>query len=380
MGLSPLFAQKLQPDVIVLGNSNAALAAAIQAARSNVKTLLILQAGGLNLSPFAVQSNTTGLAKELAERYSEQPNTNFDKQAASLKALAWTDSIKNLSVIKNVNWIKVTKSGSAWTFKLSDKRSAKARVLVCDTDPRLQQHIKLIDTNGVLWQDFRTEQNNYKTGIAARFAEKGLQFVTLYHIINPQTENYLEIKDPQSMALGQALGATAAWAAFFKRNTSESDLRTIQAELLNFNSVLVPLADNELKPAQQKNIQMLLLSGIIRPSYQKGKYYFYPKQLIEKDEIEAGMIDHFYKAQIWFEDHPEKELKLRSFIELICYIGNKAVESTQKDIEKKWQSSFGFSSNFDLDSRVSREVFATLLINYASPFSLSINRNGQVIH
>ena len=89
-----LKAQTLKPDVLVVGNSNAAVAAAIQSAQSNVKTILLLQAGGFDIEPIGkdLHSGVQATFLQKIKSFKKQnesvvdsiADVNFDKQTKYL--------------------------------------------------------------------------------------------------------------------------------------------------------------------------------------------------------------------------------------------------------------------------------------------------------
>src|SRR3982751_681667 len=103
-------AQTLKPGVLVIGNGNAAFAAALQSAVSGVKTTILLQAGGFDISPINSDLNS-GIQETFLKKYwntgkSEPASAlvEIDKQKANAIISRWTDSIKNLTIIKDVMW------------------------------------------------------------------------------------------------------------------------------------------------------------------------------------------------------------------------------------------------------------------------------------
>ncbi|WP_379086546.1 hypothetical protein [Pedobacter sp. UC225_65] len=65
-------AQTLKPDVLVIGNGNAAVAAGLQSAISGVKTTILLQAGGFDISP--ISGNLSSGIEATFLKKSEKPN------------------------------------------------------------------------------------------------------------------------------------------------------------------------------------------------------------------------------------------------------------------------------------------------------------------
>lgn len=382
-----LKAQTIKPDVFVIGNGNAAVAAAIQAAQSNVKTVLLLQAGGFDIEPIgkdlhsgvqAVFFNKVKKFKQLNDSIGE---VSFDKQTANQVLTQWTDSIKNLTVIKNVQWIKADRSGKGWVFKLSDGKTIRPEVFVNAADQKLNAALK-IDASAVgTWEKFSYQNPIYKTNIAVgkQIGSSTNTIFSLYHLLMPTQENLVYVSDPSSMLLGQAAGAVAAFAGFFNQRTSESNLKKIQGELIAYNSNLMPFVDIGIKDANWKAIQMVGISGVIKAEETNGKLLFNGEKLVRTADIKEVVKDHYYKAQIWFDDYKSEVITIGAALDMICYVGNKAPESTLKEVEKKWKMTYAFTSKFEAERQISRRELAVLLQDYMPPFNVTVDKTGKII-
>lgn len=382
-----LRAQTLKPDVFVIGNGNAAVAAAIQAAQSNVKTILLLQAGGFDIEPIGkdlhsgVQATFLKKIKTFQKLNDSINNVKFDKQAANQVLTQWTDSIKNLTIIKNVQWIKADRSGKGWVFKLSDGKTIRPEVFVNVADQKLNNVLK-IDASGLSsWSKFDYQNPIYKTSVAVGKNIDGTTgtIFSMYQLLMPNQENLVYVIDSSSMLLGQAAGAVAAYAGFFNLKTSESDLKKIQGELIAFNTNLMPFADIGLKDPNWKAIQMVGLTGVIKAENINGKLLFNAEKLVTTQEIKQPMKDHYYKAQIWFDDYKSDVITIGAALDMICYVGNKAPESIRKEVEKKWKTAYAFASDFNANRQISRRELAVLLQDYMPPFNITIDKTGKIL-
>lgn len=167
-----LRAQTVKPDVFVVGNGNAAAAAAIQAAQSNVKTILLLQSGGFDVEPIGkdlhsgVQATFIKKLKAFQKQPDSIPTVTFDKQTANEVLTKWTDSLKNLTVIKNVVWVKADRSGKGWVFKLADGKTVRPKVLVNVADQKLNAALKIDASKATTWTKFDYQNPIYKTNVA----------------------------------------------------------------------------------------------------------------------------------------------------------------------------------------------------------------------
>lgn len=386
-----LKAQTLKPDVFVVGNSNAAAAAAIQSAQSNVKTILLLQAGGFDIEPIGkdLHSGVQATFLQKIKSFKKQnesvvdsiADVNFDKQTANQVLTQWTDSIKNLTVLKNVQWVKADRSGKGWVFKLSDGKTIRPEVFVNVADQKLNTALKIDASSVNAWHKFDYDSTIYKTSVAAGKYISGSTntIYSMYQFLMPTQENLVFVNDASSMLMGQSAGAIAAYAGFFNFKTSESNLKRIQGELIAFNTNLMPFTDVGVKDANWKAIQMVGLTGVLKAEMVNGKLLFNAEKLLSAADISQAMKDHYYKAQIWFDDHKEDIITIGAALDLIRYVGNKAPETMRKEVEKKWKTTYAFASDFNAERQISRREFAVILQDYAPPFNVTIDKKGKIL-
>ncbi|MES2417685.1 MAG: hypothetical protein V4541_05825 [Bacteroidota bacterium] len=373
-------AQTTRPAVLVIGNSNAAAAAGIQAAISGVKTIILLQAGGFDISPIKDEMSS-GVQAEFIEKMKRVKGKDssaildFDKQTANNLLSTWTDTLKNLTIIKNVTWIKAERSGNNWVFKLSDGKIIKPTILINAGDAKLQAALKLEAIPVVALTPVDYRNTLYRTSVSA---DKTF-FFSMYNFFIPGQENLLWLKGNESMLIGQAAGATAAYSGFFSIKTSLSNLKSIQGELVNYKLALMPFVDIKLNDPNWKAIQMVGITGVIEGETDNNGIRFLPEKLITTDEIKAPLKAFYYKAQIWFDDYKNSQMTIGSAIDMICYVGNKAVDNTPKEIAKKWKSAYKFNTDFDVNRQITRRELAVLLQDYMPPFNVNIDKTGKVV-
>jgi hypothetical protein len=370
LSINTINAQTVRPGVLVVGNTGASVAAAIQSAQSGVKTILLLQAGAFDVSPI-INNLSSGIEAKFLEKVKSQPDFKTSANAVLTK---WTDTLKNLTVIKNTQYEKADRSGKNWVFKLTDGRTIRPKVLIMANDPKLLKVLKLQQI-WTSWAKLSYKSTIYRTSVVARGAAN---YIALFQLIDPLEENLLHLYEPQSMLLGQATGAVAAYAAFFDKKTSESNLKTIQGELINYKLNLMPFADVKVTDTNWKAIQFVGLTGVLNADLANGTANFNPEKLVTTAEVKEPIKSYFYKAQLFFDDYKKDIMTIGATIDLVCYVGNKSPESTKKTIAKNWNTKYGFSATLDYNRQISRREFAVLLQDYMSPFNVNIDKQGVV--
>jgi hypothetical protein len=379
--------ERARPPVLVLGNGNAAVAAAIQSAMSGVKTTILLQAGGFDISPITTDINS-GIQATFLKKYREflklaadEPIGAIDKQKANTVLTMWTFSLLNLTIIKDVFYTKVERSGNNWSFKLNDGTTIRPSILI--TVP----HKKFIDQFGIEaplnsnWTKLTYETNNYRTSLAAGRSVDGTDgnIYSMYQLFIPNQENLVWISDPESMLLGQAAGATAAYSAFFGTKTSASDLRKIQGELVHYKLNVMPFSDVPVTDSAWTAIQQVGITGLLKAEIGNKTVNFSPEKLVTTEEIKQPLKDFYYKAQIWFDDYKSQKMTMGAALDMIAYVGNKSKDQLKREIEKNWKKSYQFKTDFEENRQINRRELAVLMHAYMNPFIVGIDKTGKVV-
>ncbi|MEJ7556961.1 MAG: hypothetical protein WKF66_01555 [Pedobacter sp.] len=376
---SSVQAQTVKTGVLVVGNGSNALGAGIQAAKSGVKTTILMTEAGF--SPvLSSKSIVSGIERDFLKAINNGKQASPQENTNDLIKL-FTDTIKNLTVIKSATWSKFKRSGGGWVVELSNKSSIKAEVLVdADRSGKLKQALQI---NYVFpsWKDLDYTNNLYKTSIAAGFqtGSTNASFLSLYQFLIPDQNNFLALNQEQeSFSAGQAAGATAAYAAFFDRKTSESNLKNIQGELINFRLSIMPFSDVNDLDSNWKAMQFVGLSGILQAELSNGTAFFRPEKAVTTGEITQPLKDHFYKAQIWFDDHKGQDMTIGATIDLVCYTGGRSPVTTRAEIIKYWKTKFKFASEFDEKRIINRREFSVLFYSYNNPFNVIVDKTGRI--
>ena len=374
-----LEAQTVKTGVLVVGNGSNALGAGIQAAKSGVKTTILLTEAGFSPS-FSPKSLISGIERDF-QKATEIQKSNAGSQNANDLIKLFTDTIKNLTIIKNASWNKFKRSGGGWVVELTNKSTLKAEVLVdADRSGKVKQALQIAYPIPS-WQSLDYNNNLYKTSIGSGFFANGTNtnFLSLYQLLIPEQDNLLALNPEQdSFAGGQAAGATAAYAAFFHKKTSESILKNIQGELINFRLSLQPFSDVNDLDSNWKAMQFLGMSGILKAEINNGMALFHPEKQVSTAEITQPLKDHFYKAQIWFDDHKGQEMTIGATIDLVCYTGGRSPVTTRAEVLKYWKTKFKFNTAFDEKRIINRREFSVLFYSYNNPFNVTVDKTGRI--
>jgi hypothetical protein len=383
------YAQNIKTDVLVVGDSPSAYAAAIQAAKSGVKTVL---AGGklsaISLSQ-ADRSLKAGFYLGFIQRVdSLQKFPLTDKQSLSPDFTAqvfrgWSDTIKNLTVLPNLTLNEIEKWGKGWEVDFVG-REIKAEVVVDATSNNAVAKMagaaigaKVSDSKSpALYAD-----KKYRTSVAiAKTAEGIFKPVHFSSFLLAGAENIVLASPPgetPAMVLGQAAGAIAAYSAFFKTSTKNSKVRVIQSELLAYKSRLFHFEDVAESDSSMIAIQQIAGTGILKAKEERNKLYFMPDSSVSTEELKQPFREYYSRSQIWFLDHKADRMTLSDALDLIKFVGSRGDE-LNREVERAWSSSLRIKGKFDLTKPITRREFAILLNTYLQPFSLSIDFEGNV--
>jgi len=379
-----IHAQTIKTDVLVLGNSNAAFAAGVQASESGVNTIVLTQKDGFKLSNIKSwpESGMVRLFEKRAKKSLKLADSvhlpEMTNQMINAVIKNWSDSSKLLDVINNKPYTAIKRSGNGWEVQLTNEKQIKSKILILtDQMEKIQPELKTKSLTPSTTTSIKYNDNLYRTSIGG--INGTLNFISLYNLLIPDEENILSI-NPDDVQLGQAAGATAAYAAFYKTKTSLGNLKRIQGELLNYKLSLLPFDDIKIDDTNWLAIQKIGLTGIIKAEIRNDKLYFNPEREVNYAEIKQPVKDYYYKAQIWFDDHQDIPLNLENTISMVSYVGNKSLEATRTEIEKKWKKNYKFSSAYDLKKILTRREFSVIINEYLKPFdTINVDKTGKVI-
>jgi len=366
---SVAYSQTIKTDVVVIGGTPSGVAAAIQCARSKVKTVLVQQ-----------------------ERV-------FIQNA---------DTVKNLSIDNNTKFVSIKKDDDRWGVVISvngKTEMLKPRVVVDATE-----NGTVVKAAGLKYTELDVVQTvaqakEYRTSIATGDVGVGLDalaannypplpgyIVPIKALIVKGADNLLFIGDllpganklGDQLALGQGAGVTAAYCAFFKTTTANLNVRAIQVELLDFKGYLLPFTDISGDP-YWRSIQQVCATGMLKGKQKsidgKPQFLFMPDSIVTTAEIKPVMEETYTRAFLWFNrEKPGKEFTVGNLLSFISELTLTDPDNLQRMIEKAWTEQYKFKSAFDLERPITRREFAILANKYLNPFARTVDLDGRIVN
>ncbi|HEY0896113.1 MAG TPA: hypothetical protein VGE15_06135 [Sphingobacteriaceae bacterium] len=363
--------------VVVIGNNAPALAAGIQSARSGVKTIWLNPEA--TLSSDILNADTTaytlaGFWPEIVKKIKANPAMD---RAALLKA--YTDTVKNLTVIRNAPVRKIERSGKGWEIDLTNGTELKCQVIVDGGD-----HTRLVEkapaeigqrlSSGSVGNDTYSTKL-YRTAIATGNSETDL--VPLGSLIS-QTENYVfapvQNTVGASMLAGQAAGASAAYCAFFQTTTKNINVRMTQGELLRYNGRLFPAADVPVTDPAFISVQHVAATGILK--LRNGS--FNPEGTVSSEELRLPLKEYYSRSQLWFFQNKRDSLTIEDAVNLIMFTATRG-EELRREIRAGWKTSLKLSAEYDPKRAITRKEFAVLVDRFLQPFNVRVDFAGNLL-
>lgn len=418
--------QSKKPRVLVYGNGADAYAAAIQSAQSGVNTLWVTDAdkiGGqltdssgirqitsnqhLDAGIWAVFMQKMLRAPKATDSVSMAVKNHFNLQIAENVFNQTVDTVKNLTLIRNKQVSSIKKSGKGWNITLSNRQRFKVRAVVDATTATVLYD--MIEgqkrRNGLIPVEYifstsdspdNYQRNLYRTSVAAGESSGNVFHVPFDALMPDSLNNYFATRNlegisamltggpndlPIFMFTGQAVGAAAAYCAFFNTTIDKISMRTLQGELLTYGSALVAFQDIGHDDDHYGAIQRIgatgLLKGRFEPRNREKLFCFSPDSIVSVAELEPIVKQLYTRSQIWFSDHKDTvALTLKDLLGLIKYTANRGAE-LDAEVEKGWEKRFKFAGKYNPDGQVSRRQVAVLMDAYLKPFSVRVDRKGN---
>jgi hypothetical protein len=405
------YAQTIKTDVLVIGGTPSGVAAAMQSARSKLKTMLIMPGAFLDKAmpagnSYVIKTNenlSSGIWGEFRDKvkafYKTTPgydtmynaSLKFESYtgAAILKSIA--DTVKNLTLKLNTPFTTIKKDGTGWEVKITVNGKTnviKTKVLVDATDGG-EVMSKASVAPLVILDD--VDPNIYRTSIAA--INTYPYYIPLsYPVVRPENnllftrglvDNSIE-QLPVQLSIGQGVGCIAAYCAFFKTTTKNLNTRIIQQELLDFKGLLLPFTDITPNDKYIRAIQQIgatgLLRGIDQATTEGKQFNFLPNREVITAEIKPVLNEIYSRAFIWFDkEKPNEKFTVGNAVSLISEFTLTESKTLQSTLQKDWQAKYGFT-NFDMARPITRLEFAVLVNQYLNPFARKIDLEGNIIN
>ena len=187
------------------------------------------------------------------------------------------------------------------------------------------------------------------------------------------------------MTLGQGVGATAAFCAFFKTTTKHLHVRTIQGEILDYKGYLLPITDIAQKDPHWRAIQQICATGLLKGVQKAGgnnvEIHFEPDDVVNTEEIKPFLLEMYTRAFLWFnKEKPGDKFTLGNLLSLISDYTLTDPKTLQLHLQKAWALQFKLTGTFDLNRPVTRMEFAVLTNKYLNPFAKTVDLSGRMVN
>lgn len=413
------FAQIKKSQVLVYGDNEASWAAAVQSARSGVKTLWIKNkkqigihfAGneriqikgnmGLDAGLWAEFLQKTRGASKPDDSVSTLAKQSINSQIAQNVFTGIADSLKNLTILIDSGIKNIKKSGKHWRVTLNNNQTLKLDAIVDGSDDG--SILSLLNSQnpsprqvvGNLINAYNIYDNTlFRTGLLVFEGNEGPSEVPASLLLGSSAENLFVINQypwlkqnlhedvnnlPLFIQSGQAIGASAAYCAFFKTTVDKINIRTLQGELLAYHGQLIPFQDIEIQDIHFAEIQRVGSVGILKGEVlQKDDltlFQFNSNDSVSSKEIEPVLLSLYTRSQIWFSDKEIEILTLGDLLSLIKFTALKG-EELDADVKKGWKQRFHFTGEFDPSKTLTRRQLAVLIDYYLKPFNVKVDNQG----
>jgi hypothetical protein len=402
-----LVAQTVRTDVTVVGGTAGGISAAIQAARSGVKSLVLEERG--TLSPEFTLSDLLILQKIRDHYLSKNLTDSAKKNSLSRPVLlpsqaqalvkSMTDTVKKLTVMLNTSIKTIKKDGKGWEIKLQNGKTVKTDVVIDASKGQILATLLKIEPEKTIIQvnnwinSPASAPRLFRTTVASGTMEysgkSGIYLIPAATLMPVGIENIFFVPasasqlHPQTMLAGQAAGAAAAFCAYFKTTSKNLNIRVTQGELLAYDARLIPYEDINFQDRHAIALQHTGLSGILkaRSVVNAGKEAFTFDTLgtVSSQELRQPMREFYSRSQIWFADHQKDSLSIDDVISLLMFTATRGQE-LRSEIESGWKSSFKFNTSFDPKRAIYRREFAVLTDRYLQPFNRRIDVSGNLLN
>lgn len=415
-----------KPVLLVYGASAEAFAAAVQSAKSSVPTLWVVPEQEpipeFATAAMRVESNDgfdSGVWRDLLLEIADPKRqvkgsvvqtgggdeARMDSLVCITKRMMTDDDVHTavqallqeleqplstlsmLSVKRAVEVAKISRNKRFWQIALTDKSKFSIRTIVdASREQSLRSKVgaglRAVEDESIRSFDALTAGER-RTIVAVAKVDEQVLAATVQDILRQEDDSFFstqvlrqyssDAEIPLRMQYGQAVGAAAAFTAFFKTTADKIDVRKLQGELLAFQARLSAFEDVS---RSDRNFRALERIGLVNVFSQQD-HLFRGDDLVSHAQVAAAMNSKYSRSQIWFAQNKGENFTLRELLSLLKFVGLRA-DDLDRQVEKEWNSKFGFE-DFNLDREVTRKEFSVLLDAYAKPFSITVDKDGQFI-
>lgn len=397
------FSQAKKPEVLVYGSGLAGYAAALQSAKSNLHTIWVIT--GEDLAPEMAEHpfNQEDPPHLHAGIWNELRKSMLDTvKDVSLKD-AMEKRIKDfphLHVIKNTEIRKITARKRNFRITFNDRTRFTVRSVVDATldasdftnlgFPPKPTKSPQRDRNAPTHALMRTGvavggaalPQAFTVPLGVLIPADSTNLLSLSSLFTAEEEEALKQQHPAFLThIGQALGASAGFIAFFKTTSDKIDVRQIQGELLQYDARLLPFTDIGKDDPNLQAIQRVAATGLFLNKNQfdqDGVFLFEPDKNVSTAELMPTLNQLYSRSQIWFTDHTSDSMRMKDLLSFIKYVGQRGDE-LEGLVEKGWSRKFHLSGEYDLNAPVNRRQIAVLMDEYINPFHVKIDFNGNIL-
>lgn len=400
-------AETIKTDVLVIGGGPVGVAAAIQASRSGVKTLLIESSGQLggflsnqaNKNYVLTSALNVGIWAEIYRRIQETKkiktadslvvyklSLNPEVNAAVIKNI--TDTVKNLTVKLSSGFKSIKKEGKYWNVVLDNGQEIRAYAVIdAMPDARVATSAKAVYSIKSSGENvFKTSTaglsiSPYQVPISWFLPRKGVENIFATELVNAQLFKDDKTFRPETMMTGQTVGVLAAYVAFFKTDNTKLNIRIVQNELLTYKSIIVWYADVSLTDVHKTSIQHTSVTGLLKPDIKDTLPYFLPDSSVKSSEIKPVLSEIYTRTFLWFnKNKPGPYFTVANMLSLISEFTLTDPDNLKRRMAIDWKEKYKFTSDYNLSKQITRREFAVLSNVFLKPFDRRVDESGKLIN
>ncbi|TJY68089.1 FAD-dependent oxidoreductase [Sphingobacterium alkalisoli] len=402
--------KKVKPALLVYGSDIEAFTAAVQSAQSSVATLWVLDqeqmVPSLTTETTTVLSNANldggiwmdmlmkiAMSKEVNDSLAQLVKRDINPRLAMNAVEKILSMQPNLTVMKGLSVESVERRKKDWEVTFSNKEKYAIRAIVDATEEgKLKTLVNGMEGYYKPGRISRADAHSLdlsRTTVAVGEVDGVIYSYVLNNILSQANQNLFSAQYlvqvarnaesiPLRAQLGQAMGAAAAYCAFFKTTTEKIDVRKLQTELITYGARLLPLHDVPTSHVHYRAIEKMYLSGLLTGKKEGSGYIFDVKDSVTFQEIKPIFNQLHSRSQLWFMDNDGVYLTWKDLLSLVRFVSFRGKEMDAQ-IKKDWSHKLKFAGEFDENKIVNREEFAVIVGKYADPYVKAVNMQGTIL-